>query len=533
MNTSSSASSSTSGNSVAGTSSSSTHPGKGLRIAVIGAGIAGLSCGWILGKAGHHHVTLFERSHAGLNAFTYEAPLTQLRSTECADPANNSTSTEALSPNNEDHVKIDVPFRVHIPSYYPNLTNLCRLAGVAVETLRNTTTISHVEEQLCWGYRSLNLGLYSVPWLNWSLQNFRWSFLKFIFQFYQFRRDCARDAHDPAYTTMTIAEYFNLKGYGERFLSELVYPFLSAACTCSYDAVGKYPAHVILNYFLQSATRYRQWRRFSGGSTDLVKKLEAGFDDLCYNVGIASVEPISDEEIVKITTTDGEEFLFDHVVICTPPNTTRQMLSEEHMQRERELLKAFEIESSSITIHNDASLFVADQEQQSKTKFSVFVSTSETKPMIHLTLNRVYPALKGKEPLYETWNCWRSPVEGSVKAEAKFERPLVTLKSEAALRELLAEQGKKRVWFAGSYSTPGCVPLLEGGVLSAATVTRQLGVSLPWQADYSSISEHSRALVTTEDSCKAYSASKPLPWSSLLVVLALISPLVLAHKSCW
>jgi hypothetical protein len=120
----------------------------------------------------------------------------------------------------------------------------------------------------------------------------------------------------------------------------------------------------------------------------------------------------------------------------------------------------------------------------------------------------------------------------SSQTEANFERPLVTLQSEASLRELLAHQGEKNIWFAGSYATPGCVPLLEGGVLSAATVTRQLGVSLPWRADYSSISEHSRSLVATTSDCTAYSTSTTCSLGSIIFAVVVTVPLLLPHWWC-
>jgi hypothetical protein len=127
---------------------------------------------------------------------------------------------------------------------------------------------------------------------------------------------------------------------------------------------------------------------------------------------------LADGESVRVVTQNGEEFIFDHVVICTPPNTTRRILSDVHMRKERELLGAFQIESSSIAIHDDPSLasvwrvvsfgltcvcvagffflfphslslshshshsnpqFVVDQQKQSTSKFSVFVSSQETK----------------------------------------------------------------------------------------------------------------------------------------------------------
>jgi predicted NAD/FAD-binding protein len=69
-----------------------------------------------------------------------------------------------------------------------------------------------------------------------------------------------------------------------------------------------------------------------------------------------------------------------------------------------------------------------------------------------------------------------------VLAEARFERPLVSLDSQAALAALRATwqrtAAQRRVWVAGSYAETG-VPLLESAVRSALSVAAALGVASP------------------------------------------------------
>jgi predicted NAD/FAD-binding protein len=59
---------------------------------------------------------------------------------------------------------------------------------------------------------------------------------------------------------------------------------------------------------------------------------------------------------------------------------------------------------------------------------------------------------------------------------ARFERPLVTPDSQAALQALQTLQGQpgRRVWYCGAFAEPG-VPLLESAVRSALRVARALG----------------------------------------------------------
>jgi predicted NAD/FAD-binding protein len=78
-------------------------------IAVIGGGIAGLSCGWLLSQ--QHNVTLFEQQNLiGMDASSIDVNLSQLCPSSITQEKN--------------IVRVDVPLRVFSVSYYPNLTNL-------------------------------------------------------------------------------------------------------------------------------------------------------------------------------------------------------------------------------------------------------------------------------------------------------------------------------------------------------------------------------------------------------------------------
>jgi predicted NAD/FAD-binding protein len=76
----------------------------------------------------------------------------------------------------------------------------------------------------------------------------------------------------------------------------------------------------------------------------------------------------------------------------------------------------------------------------------------------------------------------REPRAGTLLAEARFERPLVSLDSQAALAALRGiwqrTAAQRRVWLAGSYAETG-VPLLESAVRSSLAVAVALGVAAP------------------------------------------------------
>eukprot|EP00455_Lapot_gusevi_P001793 TRINITY_DN10691_c0_g1_i2.p1 TRINITY_DN10691_c0_g1~~TRINITY_DN10691_c0_g1_i2.p1 ORF type:complete len:177 (-),score=8.95 TRINITY_DN10691_c0_g1_i2:8-538(-) len=84
-----------------------------------------------------------------------------------------------------------------------------------------------------------------------------------------------------------------------------------------------------------------------------------------------------------------------------------------------------------------------------------------------------------QKQLFQTWNPLLPIAPHHLIAESDFDRPVVTLASQAALRQLPELQGQNHIWFCGSYSQSG-LPLLENAVGSAVWVSQALGVRCPW-----------------------------------------------------
>ncbi len=101
----------------------------------------------------------------------------------------------------------------------------------------------------------------------------------------------------------------------------------------------------------------------------------------------------------------------------------------------------------------------------------------------HLNRFAPYPLPPTQKNVFETWNPYSPPKEGTVIKEVRMTRAVWTVpgrdRFEAVSR---IAQGARRVWFAGSYASPG-VTLLEQAVHSALDVALDMGVELPFEVE--------------------------------------------------
>lgn len=422
---------------------------------MVGSGVAGLSCAYLLSR--EYEVTIFEREAAvGMDAHSIDAH----------------------------GARMDIPLRVFSESYYPNLCSLYRHLGVkyheadySFSCLAGATTAAY--------FRYINLfvsgmALPLIMCLN-PLQLFKCA--RLAYQFAHFVR------HSPALLAaepeeVSLGTFLAAHGYSKEFASSLLYPMLSVVCTCSYAAVDAYPASIVVDYF---ANKYglsgAQLRAFEG-TRDVVERFTRPVERVVTGATIMSVvvPPPSAKVTQPVRLTwrardgDGEASeTFDEVVLAMQANASLKVLRTGQLAQ-LEALGSFTYESKRVVLHTDARLLPARRRDWSP--LNIFVAPHADAASVTVWMNRIDGALRREldRPVFQTWNPIVEPSPGMVLADYAFERPVVTTRSEAAMAQLASAQGAGHVWFVGAYSRY-TMPLLENGVKSAFEVARALGVA--------------------------------------------------------
>ena len=412
------------------------------RIAIIGSGIAGLSAAWLLSR--DHDVTLYERAEKpGMGIYSVDIPW-----------ADKSTS-------------IDIPLRVFTPAYYPSLMRLYRDAGVHTETTNHAAAYADADNRLFFHYGNLQLGRLSLSFpklLNGTLLKQH---------LHTFRR-LQQHKNSTALQQQRFGDFLLQHNLHSDYSRQILLPALATVCTCDYDDVLAYPADILVNY-LTCGVMKDGLMRASGGVDEVVAQLLESAVTLCTATAVERIEEHQDSVSVFSA---GQQDSFDRVVIATQPHHARQILSTLPAARQRcQQLEQIPVVESRMQLHTDQSLLPASRVPLAPVSY--FLPGDENRPEATVDLAKAIGHLRNGPAILQVWNPLRAANPQSVLADVTFSRPLVTLHSRQAVRELRRQDASQRILLTGSYLCDG-IPLLDGAVESSLRVAHLIGSSRAW-----------------------------------------------------
>jgi predicted NAD/FAD-binding protein len=217
-----------------------------MRIAVIGTGIAGLSCAWLLNQ------------RARIIVYEAEARL------------GGHTNTVSIAWRGQE-VPVDTGFIVYNERNYPDLTRLLEHLAVRTHPSDMSFGVSLDGGRLEYAGSSLG-GLFAQ-----KRNLLRPAFHRMLFDIQRFNRDAARYLADPLRDEVSLGDFLALRGFGDAFCRHYLLPMGAAIWSASIDGIRAFPATSFLQFFanhgLLSINERPMWRTVTGGARTYVDQL--------------------------------------------------------------------------------------------------------------------------------------------------------------------------------------------------------------------------------------------------------------------
>jgi uncharacterized protein len=393
-----------------------------MRIAVVGSGIAGLSCAWRLSREGGHEVVLFEaQSRLGGHVHTHDIAL----------------GGRSLA--------VDSGFIVFNHAHYPLLTAL--FAELGIESRPTTMSFSVHRERGGLEYNATDLDRLFCQRRNLLSPRF-WSMLRDLRRFY--REAPALLAGDDIHAGPSLGDYLAGHGYGAAFRDDHLVPMASALWSSPPRRILEFPARYLVrfmaNHQMLQVEGRPQWRVVAGGSRSYVDALRER-----WRVEVRAGCPVRGvqrrDDAARVFTDAGAED-FDHVVLACHSDQALALLVDGDA-REQAVLGALEYQRNEAVLHTDARMLPRDR--RAWAAWNAWVPRDPQAPCTVSYCMNLLQGLDAPEPLVVTLNRGDAIDPARVLRRMSYEHPLYTAASVAARARKGEIQGRRRTWFAGAY----------------------------------------------------------------------------------
>lgn len=422
-----------------------------MKFAVVGSGISGLSMALILSQ--DHEVFLYEiDDRYGGHSNTIDVDYDKKK------------------------ISVDTGFIVFNKLNYPNLIKLFKFLSVKYENSDMSLSIDHQKNRVEWSGQNLKTIFAKKKYF----RNLK--FLFAVLQILIFNFHIKYILNYKNVENISLEEWLKNKFYTRSFLELYLIPMAGAIWSMPQKDIMNYPIKSLFEFFnnhklLHGKKDRPQWLTVSGGSINYVRKIISFLEanpkvKLFKNNGVKGI--IRENEVIKITDTEGNTSEVDHIVFSQNPSKVVNILNDIQ-KKELDILGKFKANKNTAYLHSDETIMPKTKKIWSS--WNIFVPEEE-KNHISVTywMNKLQN-INYKTPLFLSLNPVRLPNEGSIFKVIDYEHPIFDSKSITALKFLDEIQGLNNTWYCGAWSGNG---FHEDGINSSLRLANKLGIKALW-----------------------------------------------------
>jgi predicted NAD/FAD-binding protein len=413
------------------------------RIAVVGAGVSGLTAAYVLGRS--HGVTLFEAEpRLGGHAHTHTVPTL------------------------EGDLRVDSGFIVHNDRTYPLLRRLFAELGVRARPTEMSMSIRDDSTGTEYaGGRGVR-GFVARP--RQLLDGDFVGMLRSVRRFHTLATTFLEQTTDD--DTTTYGEFIRDGGFPESFTRLYAVPLVACVWSSGPGEAMDYPARYLFRFLehhgMLTVGDSPQWMTVVGGSRTYVDALAERLPAARSGDPVTSVLRTSDG--VEVRTRSGRLDVFDRIVLALHADDALGILADP-MPAEKEVLGAFRYSQNETVLHRDGSLM--PRARLARSSWNYLVGTDPARgAVVTYWMNRLQ-GLPADEPFYVTLNATDRIDPASVLATMQYRHPLYDLDAVRAQRRL-GEITTPTTAFAGAYQGWG---FHEDGCRSGVEAAAAFGVT--------------------------------------------------------
>lgn len=391
------------------------------RVAVVGAGIAGLTAAYLL--QGRFDVHLFESEHRlGGHAHTHDVV----------------TPDAGALP-------VDSGFIVHNARTYPHLLRLFDELGVRTQSADMSMSVR------CEGCGLEYAGARGAGGLFAQRRSMRSpAFLRMLVEVKRFHRHAQR-VMDIGSDELTLRDFLAVGGYSRYFVAHFMVPVVSAVWSAAPGVALRYPARYLFtflaNHGMLTVFGSPPWRTVVGGSRSYVERAVKHLTAVHVSTPVRAISRTADG--VQVRDDANQVHRFDRVVVATHADTALSLLTDPTAAEQR-ALAAFAYSSNDTLLHTDPRLLPAARRARASWNYLLPACDADTdRVVVSYDMNRLQ-SLPTATPHVVTLNATDRIAEENVVARMRYEHPIYTPESVRAQRLLPALNGD-RTAFAGAY----------------------------------------------------------------------------------